>query len=55
MSLEETERIVKLLKGELKKGRTRKEAFEAFKNAGIITEKGNLRYPYKKIYIPVRK
>ncbi len=55
MSLEETEKIVKLLQMELKKDRSRKEAFEAFKNAGIITEKGNLRFPYKGIYIPVKK
>ena len=55
MSLEETEKIVKLLQRELKRGRSPKEAFEAFKNAGIITEKGNLRFPYKGIYIPVKK
>jgi hypothetical protein len=55
MSFEETNRIIKLIKSAIKEDRSRKEAFNAFKEAGIITEKGNLKSPYKEIYIPVKK
>lgn len=55
MSLDETDRILKLIQKALKEKRSKKEIFDTFKNAGIITEKGNLKAPYKKIYIPVEK
>ena len=55
MSTEESIRIIKLLTEAIKENRTRDEAFENFKDAGIITEKGNLKSPYKDIYIPSEK
>ena len=55
MSLEETNRILKLIQKAIKERRSKKEIFETFKDAGIITEKGNLKAPYKEIYIPVEK
>lgn len=53
MSSEETKRILKLIKKALREKRSEEEIFKTFKDAGIITEKGNLRAPYKEIYIPV--
>lgn len=53
MSLEETERILELIRKALKEKRSKEEIFETFKKAGIITEKGNLKKPYKDISIPV--
>jgi hypothetical protein len=55
MSLEETDRILKLIQKAIKEERSQKEIVETFKNAGIITEKGNLKAPYKDIYIPAEK
>lgn len=55
MSAEESIRIIKLLTEAIKENRTKEEAFETFKDAGIITEKGNLKSPYKDIYIPSEK
>lgn len=55
MSLEETNRILKLIQEAIKVKRSKKEIFETFRDAGIITEKGNLKSPYKEIYIPVEK
>ncbi len=55
MSLEETDRLTKLIRKAINEKRSKKEIFETFKDAGIITEKGNLKSPYKKIYIPVEK
>lgn len=55
MSAEESIRIIKLLTEAIKENRTKDEAFKTFKGAGIITEKGNLKSPYKDIYIPSEK
>jgi hypothetical protein len=55
MSSEETERIINLFKEALKQERSKEEIFETFKDAGIITKNGNLKAPYKEIYIPSEK
>jgi hypothetical protein len=55
MSLEETERILKLIQKAIKEKRSKKEIFETFKDAGIITKKGNLKAPYKELFILVEK
>lgn len=55
MSFDETDRIIKLIKKTIKEDRTKEEVFETFKDAGIITEKGDLKFPYKKICIPAEK
>lgn len=55
MSAEETIRIIKLVKEALKEKRSKNEIFENFKDAGIITKNGNLKAPYKEIFIPVEK
>jgi len=50
---------VKRILGHIKKARTnprsKKEITATFRAAGIIDKKGNLKDPYKDIYIPVRK
>jgi hypothetical protein len=55
MSLDETDRILRLIQKAIKEKRSKDEIVKTFRNAGIITEKGNLRSPYKEIYIPVKK
>jgi len=55
MSAEETERIINLFKEAIKQDRSKEEIFENFKDAGIITKNGNLKAPYKEIYIPSEK
>lgn len=55
MSIEETERILKLIKEAIKDKRSKKDITETFKNAGIITRNGDLRSPYKDICLPVKK
>lgn len=52
MSAEETDRIITIVKEAIRKERSKKEIFETFKDAGIITKNGNLKAPYKEIYIP---
>ena len=52
MSTEETIRIKSLFTEAIEEERSREEVFEIFIDAGIITKKGNLRAPYKEIYIP---
>lgn len=49
----EEEGILELIRKALKEKRSKEEIFETFKKAGIITEKGNLKKPYKDISIPV--
>lgn len=55
MSLEETDRLIILVEKAIKENRSKEEIFETFKDAGIITKNGNLRAPYKEIYIPAEK
>jgi hypothetical protein len=55
MSAEETDRIITIVKEAIKKERSKEEIFETFKDAGIITKNGNLKAPYKEIYIPFEK
>jgi hypothetical protein len=55
MSAEETDRIITIVKEAIKKERSKEEIFETFKDAGIITKNGNLKTPYKEIYIPFEK
>ena len=55
MSIEETDRIITLIKEAIGEKRTKEEIFETFKEAGIITKNGNLKSPYKEIYIPAEK
>ena len=55
MSIEETYRIITLIKEAIREKRTRKEIFETFREAGIISKNGNLKSPYKEIYIPADK
>jgi hypothetical protein len=55
MSAEETDRIIILVKEAIKNKRSKEEIFETFKGAGIITKNGNLKAPYKEIYIPSEK
>jgi protein involved in temperature-dependent protein secretion len=55
MSAEETERIINLFKEAIKQERSKEEIFENFKDAGIITKNGNLKSPYKDLYIPSEK
>lgn len=55
MSIEETDRITRLVKEAIKEKRSKKEIFDTFKGAGIITKSGNIKSPYKEIFIPVEK
>jgi len=55
MSTEETDRIIILVKVALKEKRSKEEIFETFRDAGIITKNGNLKSPYKEIFIPAEK
>ena len=55
MSIDETDRIIKLVKEAIKQNRSKREIIETFKDAGIITKNGNLKSPYKEIYIPSEK
>lgn len=55
MSIEETDRLINLVEEAIKENRSKEEIFETFKDAGIITKNGNLRAPYKKIFIPAEK
>ena len=55
MSIDETDRIIKLIKEAIKQNRSKREIIETFKDAGIITKNGNLKSPYKEIYIPSEK
>jgi hypothetical protein len=55
MSTEETDRIIILVKEALKEKRSKEEIFETFRDAGIITKNGNLKSPYKEIFIPAEK
>ena len=55
MSTEESIRITRLITEAIKENRSRDEIFDTFRDAGIITKKGNLKSPYKKIYIPSEK
>ena len=55
MSIDETDRIIKLIKDSIKQNRSKREIIETFKDAGIITKNGNLKSPYKEIYIPSEK
>ena len=55
MSPEEAEKLRELIQKALKEKRSKEEITKTFKEAGIITEKGNLKAPYKEIYIPASK
>jgi signal transduction histidine kinase len=55
MSVEETNRIIRLVKDAIKDNRSKREIIVKFQDAGIIDKQGNLKSPYKEIYIPVEK
>jgi hypothetical protein len=55
MSNEDIKRMVDLLKEAQINPRSKKEITATFEAAGIIDKKGNLKRPYKDIYIPVSK
>jgi hypothetical protein len=55
MSIEETDRIITLVKEAIREDRSKEEITETFKDAGIITKSGNLKSPYKEITIPAEK
>ena len=55
MSAEETNRIIRLVKDAIKDNRSKREIIETFQDAGIIDKHGDLKNPYKGIYIPVKK
>ena len=55
MSSEDLKRMVGYLKEAQKSPRSKKEITQTFEAAGIIDKKGNLKKPYKNIYIPVGK
>ena len=52
MSSEETIRIKRLITEAIDEDRSKEEVFDIFIDAGILTKKGNLKAPYKEIYIP---
>ncbi len=55
MNLEETNRIIQMVKDAIKGNRTKREITANFKDAGIIDKNGDLKTPYKKIFIPIEK
>jgi hypothetical protein len=55
MSAEETNRIILLVKDAMRDKRSKREIIATFQDAGIINKQGNLKTPYKEIYIPVEK
>jgi hypothetical protein len=55
ISTDEILRLIKLFEEAIAKGRSRDEVFETFRDAGIITKSGELKYPYKNISIPAEK
>jgi signal transduction histidine kinase len=55
MSVEETNRIIRLVKDAIKDNRSKREIIATFQDAGIIDKHGDLKAPYKEIYIPVEK
>lgn len=55
MSVEETDRIIRLVKEAIKGNRSKKEIIVTFQDAGIIDKRGDLKSPYKEIYIPAEK
>jgi hypothetical protein len=55
MNTEETLRIIKIISEAIKEERSKVEAYETFRDAGIISKNGNLKSPYKDIYIPAEK
>jgi hypothetical protein len=34
---------------------TKEESLQIFVNAGILTEKGNVRKPYRGVFVPIKK
>lgn len=54
MSSYELKRMARLLKEALENPRSTHEIAATFQAAGIIDHKGNLKEPYKNIYIPVQ-
>lgn len=55
MTTTEARRIIRLLKETAREERTREEITQTFIEAGIITAKGNLREPYKELFVPQEK
>ena len=55
MSNEDIKRMVGLLKDAQANPRSKKDITATFRAAGIIDKNGNLKNPYKDIYIPVNK
>jgi len=54
MSTEEVKKMTRLLKEALENPRSTHEITATFQAAGIIDHKGNLKEPYKNIFIPVK-
>jgi hypothetical protein len=55
MSNEDIKRMVGLIKEAQTNPRSKKEITDTFEAAGIIDKKGNLKKPYKGIFIPIKK
>lgn len=55
MGSDDTMRLLELVKQARRKPRSKKAIKKTFTEAGIITKKGNLRRPYKDIFIPVNQ
>lgn len=55
MSVEETNRINRLVIEAIRDGRSKNEIIATFQDAGIIDNHGDLKTPYKDISIPVEK
>lgn len=55
MSTEDVKRIMGLIEKAQANQRSTQEITATFQAAGIIDKKGNLKHPYKEIYIPVKK
>ena len=55
MSTEDILRLKSLIKHALKERRSKEDIISTFRDAGIINKKGDLKAPYKNIYIPVKE
>jgi hypothetical protein len=55
MSKEEVDKLIVIVKKAIHKKRSKSEILKTFENAGIMTRSGNLKDPYKKIFIPSKE
>lgn len=52
MGTEDVKRVMQLIKDAQSSGRSKNEITATFQAAGIIDKNGNLKNPYREIYIP---